>query len=73
MGWYIYGSSSAAPFDVSYFNGVNPLLACEIALHIDFASDQGEFGYLPGQNGLTYKVTIAVVYQGYLIVPETGT
>ena len=69
----IYGSSSAAPFDVSYFNGVNPLLACEIALNINFASDEGEFGYLPGQNELTYKATIAVVYQGYLIVPETGT
>ncbi|KAK3172256.1 hypothetical protein OEA41_005576 [Lepraria neglecta] len=69
----IYGSSSAAPFDVTCFDGVNPLLACEIALNINFAGDEGEFGYLPGQNELKYKATIAVVYQGYFIVPETGT
>ena len=34
---------------------------------------RAEFGYLPGQNELTYKATIALVYQGYLTLPETGT
>lgn len=46
----IYRSSSAAPFDLSCFNGKNSPLTCRIALNINFASEDGEIGYLPGQN-----------------------
>ena len=68
------GDYEPSDFDPSHFNSYgNSLITCGIAVNVDFdsAGDDG-YGTLPGQDSQTELTTIAVVFQGYFLAPQSG-